>query len=59
MKCVIEIDGDTHFTEDGIEYDKIRTEYLESLGIKVIKFTNRDIMENIEGVLECIMKKIP
>ncbi len=53
-KLVIEIDGESHFTEEGMEYDKIRTAFIENLGIKVIRFTNREVMENIEGVLQSI-----
>ena len=50
-KLVIEIDGDSHFTKEGKEYDKLRTYYLESLGLKVLRFTNNDIYENLEVVL--------
>ena len=53
-KLVIEIDGDTHFTESGIEYDKIRTGFINSLGIRVTRFTNNDVMTNIEEVLNRI-----
>lgn len=58
LKLVIEIDGESHFTEDGIKYDKIRTAFMESLGIKVIRFTNKEVMENIEGVLESIKSRL-
>ncbi len=53
-KLVIEIDGDSHFTEEGKEYDKQRSFYLESLGLKVLRFTNNEIHENFEEVLEKI-----
>lgn len=39
----IEIDGAQHYTPDSLEYDKKRTEYLESCGIKVLRFLNKDI----------------
>ena len=52
LKLVIEIDGESHFTEDAIKYDEIRTEFMESLKIKVIRFTNREVIENTKGVLE-------
>ncbi|MBS1494710.1 MAG: endonuclease domain-containing protein [Bacteroidetes bacterium] len=51
-KLAIEIDGDSHFDDDSQEYDKIRTDYLNTEGIKVIRFTNTDIYKNIIGVLE-------
>ena len=48
-KLVIEIDGDTHDV-DG-ERDKIRTRYLEAQGYRVQRYTNVDVMQNLEGVL--------
>jgi len=51
----IEIDGDTHFYNQDIEaYDSKRQEYIESRGIHVLRFTNREVVENITGVLEQI-----
>ena len=48
-RLVIEIDGDTHPAED--RYDARRTEFLESLGYRVIRFANHDVLGNLEGVL--------
>ena len=42
-KLVIEIDGSQHYTVDGLEYDQIRTDLLESLGLHVLRFTNAEI----------------
>ena len=58
LKLCFEIDGDSHFEEEALEYDKIRTEFLENARIKVIRFTNKEIMDNIDGVLETLMNKI-
>lgn len=49
-KLIIEIDGGQHNTDENIEYDAKRTEYLKSRGYKVIRFWNNDIDNNIEGV---------
>jgi len=49
-KLIIEIDGSQHFTDEGIGNDKIRTDILESLGLRVIRFTNNDIDNNFNGV---------
>ena len=58
-KLVIEIDWDSHFiSKEVIEKDKERTEFLNSNWIKVIRFTNLEIMKNIEWVLEEIKKEI-
>ncbi|HEY5534069.1 MAG TPA: endonuclease domain-containing protein [Ignavibacteria bacterium] len=50
LKLAIEIDGDSHFTSKAIDYDIQRTKYIESLGIKVVRYFNNDIMCNMEGV---------
>ena len=47
----IELDGDTHYTDEAIEYDRIRDEYLEAVGIKVIRYQNQDVYENLDGEL--------
>lgn len=48
----IELDGALHFDKDNIEYDKIRTEIINKYNIKIIRFENYLIMEDIEKVLE-------
>ena len=55
VKLCIEIDGDTHLTKEQQEYDAARTEYLESLGRKVIRFTNDDVRFNIQAVVQQII----
>ncbi len=55
-KLVIEVDGETHFSKAEITYDESRTNYLVKNGIEVIRFTNIDIFESIEGVIEEIKK---
>lgn len=59
-KLVIELDGEVHFNEEAIKYDKKRTEYIESLGLRVIRFENNEVLKNTEYVLskvrECFRK---
>jgi very-short-patch-repair endonuclease len=55
-KIVIELDGSQHL--DNEEYDKERTEYFESLKIKVIRFWNSDVNKNLNGVLMKIEEKL-
>ena len=57
-KLVVEVDGDTLCGSSYEEEDKIRTTYLESLGLKVLRFTNDDIIENLDGVVETIERWI-
>ncbi|WP_262904367.1 endonuclease domain-containing protein [Christiangramia sediminis] len=51
-RLVVELDGQVHFNEKTREYDKKRTEDLNELGIKVIRFENRLVFENLHSVLE-------
>lgn len=55
-KLAIELDGSPHNTEQGFIKDKERTKFLNNKGIKVIRFENKDVINNIEGVLEEIKK---
>ncbi|MGE0774920.1 MAG: endonuclease domain-containing protein [Sphingomonadaceae bacterium] len=48
---IIEIDGDTHVAED----DRMRDRFLEQLGYRTIRFTNLEVMSNVEGVIEAII----
>jgi very-short-patch-repair endonuclease len=53
-KLAIEIDGVSHITQDGREYDAMRTHYLERKGITVLRFLNSEILYNKESVIERI-----
>jgi len=53
-KLVIELDGAGHFTYEGSQKDEKRDNYLNSLGIKVIRFENRDLKNNLDAVLKVI-----
>jgi len=58
-KLAIEIDGSYHFAGDRVEYDQIRDEYLNSLGLRVLRITNAEVLENMKGVMEKIETEIP
>ncbi|KKR21262.1 MAG: hypothetical protein UT48_C0010G0010 [Parcubacteria group bacterium GW2011_GWE2_39_37] len=51
IKLAIEIDGATHSTKQEINYDKQRQEYIENLGIKVKRYTNTEIKDNLGEVM--------
>ncbi len=53
-KLIIEIDGSQHYTEKGKQNDDFRTEILEGYDLKIIRFTNRQIDTNFQGVCEYI-----
>jgi very-short-patch-repair endonuclease len=50
---VIELDGDSHAGREA--YDAARTAFMESQGFRVIRFSNSDVMTNIEGVARAIL----
>jgi len=55
---IVEVDGDSHFIENGPEYDTQRDAYLKSLGLKVLRFTNNDVKENLIGVVSTIISAL-
>ncbi len=59
LQLVIEVDGDTHFTELGSIYDGKRTHILENYGLQVVRFTNDEVMNCFDGVCQCIAGFIP
>jgi len=59
LSLVIEIDGDSHFSDEGREYDKERTTILESYGLKIIRFNNMEVLRNFESVCERIERESP
>ena len=58
LKLAIELDGSQHYEDDALEYDKTRTEYINSLGIKVIRFTNYEINTKFLNVCETILNEL-
>lgn len=57
-KLVIELDGSQHYTEDGMDSDAVRDEYMKGLGLKVLRFSNADIDRNFSGVCAVIDREI-
>ncbi|MFN8674253.1 MAG: endonuclease domain-containing protein [Candidatus Sericytochromatia bacterium] len=55
LKVVIEVDGSQHYTEEGMGKDKIREDYMKGLGIRTLRFSNSEVLNNIEGVVDKIL----
>jgi very-short-patch-repair endonuclease len=53
-RLVIEVDGDSHFDDRGEAYDARRTKVLGAEGIRVLRVTNLEVMEEFEGVCQRI-----
>ena len=57
-KLAIELDGSQHYEPESVEYDKIRTEYINSLGIEVLRFDNSEIDANFADVCDKIRRAV-
>jgi very-short-patch-repair endonuclease len=52
QSLVIEVDGDSHADADQMLKDQLRDRYFQSIGLRVIRYFNDDIVKNLDGVLE-------
>jgi very-short-patch-repair endonuclease len=57
-KLVIEIDGSQHMEAKHVEKDKIRDAYLNSVGLKVLRFNSREVIKETDAVIERIFEII-
>jgi len=57
-KLVIEIDGGQHYLGEGKERDKERDDYMENMGLRILRFSNKEVFENIDGILEVIWEAL-
>ncbi|MBN2028770.1 endonuclease domain-containing protein [bacterium] len=57
-KLVIEVDGGQHYKEESFEYDKIRDAYLKGLNLKILRVSNLDVLNKIEGVVKKIIELV-
>jgi very-short-patch-repair endonuclease len=56
-KLIVEIDGESHDFEERIQHDERRDDaWFESRGYRVLRFTNDDVMKNLEGVALAILQ---
>ncbi|WP_262027503.1 endonuclease domain-containing protein [Microvirga sp. Mcv34] len=57
-KLVIEVDGATHSTEEEGRKDQERSRCLEAYGFQVVRISNSDIYDNLQGVMETILAEL-
>jgi very-short-patch-repair endonuclease len=57
-KLAIELDGEYHLNSSVKEYDAKRQAYLESLGIRVLRFRNDEVIYNLDAVLDSIATEL-
>lgn len=58
VNLVIECGGSQHFTNEGLEADRVRDEALAQLGLKVLRFDNGQVIEQLDNVVEVIYQFI-
>ncbi len=57
-KMAIELDGSQHYEDQGIESDAKRDQYINGLGIKVLRYSNLDVSQRFESVCEDILNEL-
>jgi very-short-patch-repair endonuclease len=57
-KLIVEIDGDSHYTEDGVARDAVRTAFLVGEGYGILRFTNLEVLENEEAVYLAVLEAL-
>lgn len=55
-RLVVEVDGDSHARE--VDYDRRRTRWLEGEGYTVLRFTNREVVHQLDAVVERIAEEV-
>ncbi len=55
---IVEIDGGQHFEKNGENNDRQRDQYLQRIGFTVLRFSNIDVLKNIDGVVEVISERL-
>jgi len=58
-KLVIEVEGSQHLEDVGLESDQSRDAYLSEKGLRVLRFNNIQVLQQIDAVLERIAREIP
>jgi very-short-patch-repair endonuclease len=57
-RLVIEVDGGQHFSGETKHTDEIRDEYMRSLGLTIMRFSNSDVLKNTDSVAEAIYERM-
>jgi very-short-patch-repair endonuclease len=57
-RLVVEVDGSQHFDPRRAEHDRRRTVYLKRLGLRVLRFTDRQVLLELDSVAEEIFRAV-
>ena len=58
-KLVIEVDGGQHYEDKGIKKDKERNAFIKLQGLEILRFSDGEVFENLDGVVEEIYNNLP
>lgn len=56
LGLAVELDGGQHYDEAGLTKDRRRTDYLRQQGLEVLRFSNLDVLQNLDGVLAELLR---
>ena len=57
-RLVIEVDGGQHYSDEVSKIDRIRDNFLKGLGLKILRFSDTDVLKNIDGVVATIIENM-
>ncbi len=58
LRLVVELDGGQHHDPAGLARDRLRAAHLERQGLEVLRFSNLDVLQNLDGVLTELLRRI-
>lgn len=58
-KLVVEVDGSQHFIPGNIKKDEIRSDELENQGLRILRFNNLQVLQELDAVVEVIFHALP
>jgi len=57
-KLIVEIDGSQHYTPTEKEHDRIRDQFLQRQGFRILRFNSVEVLDNTDGIIEVIYQKL-
>lgn len=57
-RLVIEVDGGQHYYGEAVVADRIRDNYMRNFGLKVLRFTDTNVLKNVDGVVESTIENM-
>lgn len=55
---IIELDGGQHYTSEGLKKDRNRDKFMVGLGLKVLRYSDKEVFDNLNGILENVWENL-